>query len=73
VRFSGILGVKLHHSFNEENLLIDAAQLIRNTFMKFLNYPSTFWLQDSPVIDCSSTEPWSHGRDVYRYRSFFFL
>jgi hypothetical protein len=69
--FLGILGVKLHQSFNEENLLIDATQLIINTFTKFLDYSSSFWAESVSVIDCSSTEPWSYGIDVYQYTSFF--
>jgi hypothetical protein len=66
IKILGILGVRLHHSFTEENLLVDATQLIMNTFTRFLDYPSSFWSQDISVIDCSSTEPWPYGRDVYR-------
>lgn len=70
VCFLGLIGVKLHDTFNQENLLIDAAHLVINTFTKFLDYPSSFWSEISPVIDCSSTEPWSYGKEVYRYRFF---
>lgn len=62
----GILGVQLHESFNEENLLDDATQLILKTFTKFLNYPLAFWSPTAPVIDCSSTIRWSYGAEVYR-------
>jgi hypothetical protein len=71
VFFLGLLGVKLHNSLNEENLLIDAAQLIINTFTKLLDYPSLFWFGKASVLDCSTTEPWSYGTDVYRYILFF--
>ena len=64
---SGILSIRLHHSFTEENLLNDATQLITNTFTKLLDYPSSFWSELTPAIDCSSTEFWSFGKDVYRY------
>lgn len=62
----GILGVRLHESFNEENLLRDASQLILKTFTKFLNYSSAFWSPTVPIIDCSTTIPWSYGKEVYR-------
>jgi hypothetical protein len=71
--FSGLLGVKLHDSFNEENLLIDAIQLIINTFSKFLDYPPLFWSESISVLNCSSTEPWSYGKDVYRYMLLFYF
>jgi hypothetical protein len=58
--------VKLHHSFNQENLLMDAAHLIMNTFTKLLDYPSIFWKEDISVLDCSIVEPWPFGNDVYR-------
>ncbi|CAF0819485.1 unnamed protein product [Rotaria sordida] len=64
--FDGLLAVKLNDSFNEENLLIDATQLIRNTFIKFLNYTPLFWSENMSVIDCLSTEPWIYGKDVYK-------
>ncbi|CAF3877872.1 unnamed protein product [Rotaria sp. Silwood2] len=64
--FDGLLGVKLHDSFNKENLLIDATQLIINTFLKFLNESSSLWSENISVIDCSSTEPWKYGKDVYK-------
>ena len=64
---SGILSVRLHQLFTEENLLIDATRLITNTFTKLLDYPSSFWSQIAAAIDCSSTDFWSFGKDVYRY------
>jgi hypothetical protein len=62
----GLLGVKLHESFSEENLLIDALELISNTFRQFLTYPVTFWSDAISAINCSSTEPWPYGREVHR-------
>ncbi|UJR33351.1 hypothetical protein I4U23_020800 [Adineta vaga] len=47
--FDGILGVKLHPSFTEENLLIDATELIVNTFTKFREYPISFWSDDTSI------------------------
>jgi hypothetical protein len=68
--FDGLLGVRLHHSFNEENLLIDATNILGNTFSKFVNN-STFWLEKISAINCSSTEPWSYGKDLYRFIDYF--
>lgn len=62
----GLLGVKLHDTFSEENLLIDALELISNTFRQFLTYPAAFWSNAISVINCSSTEPWSYGKEVHR-------
>ena len=62
----GLLGVKLHHVFSEENLLIDALELISNTFHQFLAYPPAFWSEAISVINCSSIESWSYGNEVYR-------
>jgi hypothetical protein len=72
--FVGLLGVRLHHSFNEENLLIDATKLLVNTFSKFINN-SAFWSEKASAINCSSTEAWSFGTDLYRYNfiHLFFL
>ena len=56
--FDGLLGVKLHNSFSEENLLIDATKLLINTYKKFLNSTIEFWTEKNPPINCSSTEPW---------------
>ncbi|CAM4854833.1 unnamed protein product [Rotaria socialis] len=64
--FDGLLGVRLHDSFSDENLLIDATQLITDTFVKFIDYSSSFWSENRSVIDCSSAEPWQYGEDVYR-------
>ena len=63
---AGLLGVKLHDSFNEENLLLDARQLVVNAFTRLLDYPPLFWSEEVSAIACSSTEPWSFGADVYR-------
>ena len=63
---AGLLGVKLHDVFNEENLLLDARQLVINAFTRLLNYPPLFWSEEVTAIACSSTEPWSYGADVYR-------
>ena len=62
----GLLGVKLHDMFNEENLLLDARQLVINAFTRLLTYPPLFWSAEVIAIACSSTEPWSYGADVYR-------
>jgi len=59
----GLIGVKLHDSLNEENLLFDATSLISNTFLKFIDHPN-FWSNKS-VVNCSSTEPWADGKEVY--------
>ncbi|CAF1222879.1 unnamed protein product [Rotaria sordida] len=64
--FDGILGVRLHNSFNEENLLIDATKLLMNTFDKFNNHTSLFWDTKIPAINCLSTESWPYGKDLYR-------
>ncbi|CAF0897335.1 unnamed protein product [Adineta steineri] len=64
--FDGILGVKLHSSFTEENLLIDATQLIMNTFSKFIHHPPLFWSEKISVLNCSSMQSWSYGRDVFQ-------
>ncbi|CAF0729637.1 unnamed protein product [Adineta ricciae] len=64
--FDGILGVKLHHTFNEENLLIDATELIMNTFMKFRQHPVAFWSNKTSVLNCSSTKAWQYGNEVYQ-------
>jgi hypothetical protein len=72
VLFDGLLGVRLHNSFNEENLLVDATNLLVETFSKFINH-SLFWSEKTSAINCSSTEPWSYGTDLYRYiNSFYF-
>jgi len=64
--FNGLLGVKLHHSFSEENLLIDATKLLLNTFEKFLHQTdSILWSDDISAINCSATEPWPLGTDLY--------
>ena len=65
--FNGLLGVKLHHSFNEENLLIDATKLLINTFEKFLRQTdSILWSEEIAAINCSATEPWPLGTDLYQ-------
>jgi len=64
--FDGLLGVRLDNSFNEENLLIDATRLLVNTFGKFLNR-SSFWSEQTSAINCSSTEIWQYGKDLYRF------
>ena len=46
---------------------MDATQLVINTFTKLLHYPPLFWSESISVLNCSSTEPWSYGKDVYRY------
>ena len=66
----GLIGVKLHNSFNEENLLVDAIQLIINTLPKFHDFPSLFWVESDSLIDCSSVLPWSYGTDIYQYKLF---
>ena len=65
--FNGLLGVRLHRLFNEENLLIDATKILVHTFSKFIDYESSFWSQKTPTINCLSTEAWTYGRDVYKY------
>ena len=52
---------------------MDAIQLILNTFSKFLDYPSSFWLESQPTIDCSSIKFWSYGKDVYQYFEVFLI
>ena len=65
--FDGLLGVKLHHSFSEENLLVDATKLLVNSFGKMLYHTSqSFWTEETSPINCTSTEPWSFGHDLYR-------
>jgi hypothetical protein len=68
--FDGLIGVKLHNSFTEENLLIDATKLLINTFNKFTDYSSLFWTDKTSPINCSSTEAWKYGKDLYRYIDF---
>lgn len=63
--FDGLLGVRLHYSFNEENLLVDATNLLVSTFGQFINY-SEFWSEKTSPINCSSIEFWSYGRTLYR-------
>jgi len=62
----GLLGVRLHHRFTQENLLIDATNLLVQTFSKFINN-SLFWSEKPLAIDCSSTEPWTFGKELYRF------
>ena len=65
--FNGLLGVKLHHSFNEENLLVDATKLLVNTFAKFLHRnDSLLWSKEISAINCTATEAWPFGDDLYR-------
>ncbi|CAF4501442.1 unnamed protein product [Rotaria sp. Silwood1] len=64
--FDGLLGVRLHKSFNEENLLIDATKLLFNTFDKFHDHSSLFWSTKTSAINCLSIESWSYGKDLYR-------
>lgn len=64
--FDGLLAVRLHNSFNEENLLIDATKLLVNTFKKFI-HDSAFWSEKTSVINCSSIEPWPYGKELYKY------
>ncbi|CAF4292745.1 unnamed protein product, partial [Rotaria sp. Silwood2] len=66
VLFDGLLGVRLHNSFNEENLLIDATKLLVNTFDKFNDHASLFWSTKTPAINCLSTESWLYGKDLYK-------
>lgn len=67
VLFDGLLGVRLHKSFNEENLLIDATKLLVNTFNKFINHSSSFWAEKTPAINCLSTDFWPYGKSLYKY------
>jgi hypothetical protein len=66
--FDGLLGVKLHHLFNEENLLVDATKLLLNTFTRAIrSLPAIFVSLDTfSAINCSSTESWSFGDQLYR-------
>ena len=70
--FDGLLGVRLHNSFNEENLLIDATKLLVNTFYKFINQ-SSFWSEETSAINCSSIEPWQYGKELYRFAENFHI
>lgn len=71
--FDGLIGVRLHNSFNEENLLIDAIKLLANTFNKFTDYSSAFWTSKIPAINCLSTDAWTYGIDFYRYMMIWYL
>ncbi|CAF3093180.1 unnamed protein product [Rotaria socialis] len=64
--FDGLIGVRLHSSFNEENLLIDATKLLANAFNKFTDYSSAFWTSKTTAINCLSTDAWTYGIDFYR-------
>ena len=64
--FDGLLGVRLHHSFNEENLLVDATSLLVSAFGQFINY-SEFWSEKTSPINCSSTDVWPYGKNLYRF------
>ncbi|CAF3742483.1 unnamed protein product [Rotaria magnacalcarata] len=64
--FDGLIGVRLHNSFNEENLLIDATKLLANAFNKFTDYSSAFWTSKTAAINCLSTDAWTYGIDFYR-------
>ncbi|CAF0902440.1 unnamed protein product [Adineta steineri] len=63
--FDGLLGVKLHKLFSEENLLIDAIKLLVNAFNNFIDDVG-FWSDKKTAINCSTIEPWSYGNDFYR-------
>ena len=63
--FDGLLGVRLHQSFNEENLVVDATHLLVNAFGQFIDY-SEFWLDKTSPINCSSTDVWPFGKHLYR-------
>lgn len=64
--FDGLLGVRLHYSFSEENLLVDATNLLVDAFGQFINQPE-FWLDKTSPINCSSTEVWTYGKHLYRF------
>ncbi|CAF1349247.1 unnamed protein product [Adineta ricciae] len=62
--FDGLLAVRLHSSFTEENLLIDATTVLIETFYKFISH-TLFWNEKKPAINCSTIEPWKYGKEVY--------
>jgi hypothetical protein len=70
--FDGLLGVRLHSLFSEENLLIDAVKLLVNTFNKFIDYPP-FWSEKTTAINCSTIEAWEFGKDLYKYIYLVFI
>ena len=69
--FDGLLGVRLHSLLSEENLLIDAITLLKNTFNKFINHSSAFWSEKPSPINCSSIETWPFGKELYKYIDYF--
>lgn len=64
--FDGLLGVRLHYSFSEENLLADATSVLVNAFGQFINQPD-FWMEKTSPINCSSTEVWTYGKQLFKF------